>query len=1396
MAKPKRSKAEKEERKRRRRRKKADHQGTADSSAPSGVFGSETFAAFSGESLPAMPPEIAQMMRNMAQGDWSRFDAHDYSALARILRVFDLRSTIASVAGLLTVPEYQVGTIRLEVLIHLIATHTRGRKSAVANDVRQWVERTLAGLPVRRMEDPLEDVFVSNVIAPGGNYRVFEGIWESSDRALQAALDAFLKTEWGRGNMGLLEPVVALLRLSDAVAERAGIARWTIPQRTDPSDEFLGLELDLRVLSRRVTFTAQDLAALGVSREELTPFILPLESRSRVRNESLGHSTLERFPIISFGQELVLTLPTAVSPAARRYVVEKCSAEGHLAAFRRALRRADYREVVQEALHLVDAPRGVGKSALPPQTPPRPAGPVVWDEVHCPIDEDKIAQVILLHDTLDDVQESGLTTPRHIPELNDRLESHIEATTRHLAPHTSGGLVVITYGGIGRGLALGLPQLPTGWHPVVMSVANFVTFAWSPDASLLRLWKLQEELARLEASDVHFVETNGALNTYAYWTGQGFTVCPAEFPYPPTQPSMIQISTDFIRGFRVTERRVNDVHAALADGGSRVVRVRRLSRSAFFPAMRERPIYVADELARDGVLLGIYEHPELSVWVSSAAPATAPATREFVYQLWESVLSWLDRLIPELASLLSSDRPRLEAKVLSVRLRLSDESDWREFVRPNVPVAARPTATHNLATSTIIVTVPLGFLGLLMRPTNDGERALLEVVCEAILASLGVSDDGESGVELRGGVDEPPAIVREAVDRAMRGVDTRFLHMFQVGSPTDQVAALRPGRKWDPRFIFAEDTSIWEEGLAWSVVERDTLRLHRTPAPEGRNPPTQEAPSEATATAGSPPSSPGAAPSGPTMQPDEVRDLSGRATCTQALGALVDVVWGRIRSRLQEINGPSLVTRAIQNCEAIFGDREHWRRTARAVIALYGETDDVGRISAGRDGHRSAASNAARVLVEMAVCTCPRDSGRAISLADYDYLAAGVATLVHLASDSDAIHAGLAEPWLRIYPSGRIHADHSFVATIVNPFAVEVHSADLQFAAAAYAELYRPRSGGSLATVPDSEGNAATRAAKGQDAISSLFDAEFTNAFTAEFGITPDRMLDGLGELVDIGVREQALVVSTTRGALAARLVEARHFTRHEVAAFFDMLALVRHGDWGTTPKGFRARDWHPWRFRRRLSVVARPLATFGDDDGAPVIFGMYQLGASISYLFENIRSAWLPEEFFRSKEMISYRGRIADGEGAAFTQEAATVLRDLGWEARTEVRMSTVGAPAELGDVDIVAWRTGDDRLLLLECKRLQPARTIGEISELLRQFRGETGDRLGKHMRRYAWVVEHGRDIRVALGVPHHATSIVPALVTNRDVPMRFRTDLPLPPDRIIPLARLAEEFGRDSL
>lgn len=209
---------------------------------------------------------------------------------------------------------------------------------------------------------------------------------------------------------------------------------------------------------------------------------------------------------------------------------------------------------------------------------------------------------------------------------------------------------------------------------------------------------------------------------------------------------------------------------------------------------------------------------------------------------------------------------------------------------------------------------------------------------------------------------------------------------------------------------------------------------------------------------------------------------------------------------------------------------------------------------------------------------------------------------------------------------------------------------------------------------------------------------------------------------------------------------------------------------------------------------ASRPVILLGEGDEATALFGAYQIGASAWYLLEGIQSGWFSGDFFTSMEMRRYIGSVAEWLGHAFTQTAASALSASGWEVRTEIQMRTFGAPKALGDLDIIAWHTRDPRVLLIGCKRLQPARNPGEIVERLNQFRGVDGDRLGKHLRRCEWITENVGNVQKALRLPGNAIQLIPVLMTNSGVPMQYKRDLALPPEQIVSLSEISERLQPD--
>ena len=213
-------------------------------------------------------------------------------------------------------------------------------------------------------------------------------------------------------------------------------------------------------------------------------------------------------------------------------------------------------------------------------------------------------------------------------------------------------------------------------------------------------------------------------------------------------------------------------------------------------------------------------------------------------------------------------------------------------------------------------------------------------------------------------------------------------------------------------------------------------------------------------------------------------------------------------------------------------------------------------------------------------------------------------------------------------------------------------------------------------------------------------------------------------------------------------------------------------------------KDLYPWRFGRRLSAIFRPLLVFGDENKSKVFFGVGALRFSVGHLVGKIEQGHLSQDFFTSVAMRHYIGTVNHEKGHAFARLVSARLREKGWQTRVEVQMTELGGSAELGDVDVLAWKKLGGKIKIVECKRLQLARTVAEVADICRRFRGEARDELDKHIQRINWIRSNPAGLRHIVDFVPNPAHIDDRIVTNIQVPMTYLTSLPIAPEKIGPL------------
>ena len=279
-------------------------------------------------------------------------------------------------------------------------------------------------------------------------------------------------------------------------------------------------------------------------------------------------------------------------------------------------------------------------------------------------------------------------------------------------------------------------------------------------------------------------------------------------------------------------------------------------------------------------------------------------------------------------------------------------------------------------------------------------------------------------------------------------------------------------------------------------------------------------------------------------------------------------------------------------------------------------------------------------------------------------------------------------------------------------------------------------------------------------------------------------MVNGFAGLIDLAVSEDSKVVETTLGNIK-KVLNKNGLAPELIKSFIKTFGLFHRPSWEKPPEGFKNRDLNPWRYSRRLSVVVRPLLIFGENDEDKVFYGAGALKMCFGYLLDRTEQGQFPDHFFTSKKMISYVGAVNDKRGHDFAKFVAKELKKKGWEVRNEVNMTELEAPRELadGDIDVLAWKQNGD-ILIIECKRLQFARTIAEIAEICKRFKGEAKDLLDKHVRRVKWIRNNSSSLERIIGFKPDIKQIDERLITNTHVPMMYLTTLPIESEKIGPL------------
>lgn len=737
-----------------------------------------------------------------------QFDHPKVRQLLKVLGGYSLEKTLPLAAGLCTVPRFQANSYRLELFVQAVVAGCKGKRTPTWQQLQTWLNFFVGDFEISRLEDPPEDAFVLNVLTGVGDFRVLGGTWEAGEHATSLLIEAVVGLNLKNAGQ-LMAPVIAVLRMSDAVASRAGLARWHSEQSISKRALSIDSKTPLTEWARRVVFTSSELVELGIQPEHLDPLVLSPGAYASLTDQSNQESDLHRYPVIRIADTFILAMPSAVTYAVRRFIVATAD-ELDLV--------SDLNSVMMNRV-LIRLQKAVSHSHRHPVFNLDLPAFVRSMEGWCVSIVVRVGQRRFLHFVvvafgLLEIAESGYLHPRQLSASRSRrLIEHIEAVSKHLEDTESldSGHTFLMGGHLGEAVIWDLPEPRERWTFSLVRLADLEMLCRDPEDPLERLILMLKQQRALEQQGVEMPFDNGLLNRYAFWLRQNFVTRIPEMRHD--QGGMLQIATDFVTDYRVHRRRAVDEHCERLPMGKSTV-VQRASSESVYWVKRDLDCYVSMDLLEDGVLAFCSPHRDSVVWVVVESNRSQRMDRA-VFDLWESLQLFVSRALELLA-----DNLTFIAPVVGVHI------DFSSLLLRDGPDAQRSTETalhtfREAGSWTAQIRADPGFLQNFDSVENRGEQYLLAEVIRALTL---VSQDTAPGKRLN-----CEALALEVLG----GTGARILHVLR---PSTEVEALLAS---DRRRVFQRPTEHMEsrlrEAFTWMPAPAEPVMLDAATSKERLN---------------------------------------------------------------------------------------------------------------------------------------------------------------------------------------------------------------------------------------------------------------------------------------------------------------------------------------------------------------------------------------------------------------------------------------------------------------------------------------------------------------------------------------------------------------------------------
>ncbi len=486
-----------------------------------------------------------------------------------------------------------------------------------------------------------------------------------------------------------------------------------------------------------------------------------------------------------------------------------------------------------------------------------------------------------------------------------------------------------------------------------------------------------------------------------------------------------------------------------------------------------------------------------------------------------------------------------------------------------------------------------------------------------------------------------------------------------------------------------------------------------------------------------------------------------RKLCETIVSALINI----IQKKIEQFDGENLIEWLIKINEKCIQVREYNEMIIPAKIACFSNFDKEVSMLMKKESDRVATGQAARTLIEFIATKMPQGK-KWPNFDDTEEMLALVDQVISWGTLSDSIWTKLEDPAMGILPSGRIGTDKTFQNKVFVPYAQAKTTIDVFNYVDTWEKNYSDLPGKSDGT--------------------SEIEAELDFAFQMEFGISFKTLLQICWLLVGNGFTEGKGSIKVSEEWLYQTIRERTPgISNDDISITLNLLSLLERKSIGNPPEGFERFEIYPWRHKRLISYMLRPLIKINKGGSVFYIYGYRHLVDYIENLHYLLYTGKFPDPV--SDELSSCLGKISSGKGNPFREMV------MNW-FKTETNFEVI--PVELdiaphghlkadknyGDIDLLVINHEAKIVYSIECKNISGAKTVyemwSEINSYLGDDKNKDNAKIIKHLNRDRWLKEHKASLtKFVPGISEY--EIKSLVMTADEIPLTYLKNhaLPLP-------------------